>query len=413
MNKLGIFEDIVQIMHHDYAGYKDKWGVDSPARYREELLRNPDLDDFKFLDLVRDYLLDFRDRHVVFSSKNQNDFSNGFTVRRYRNKLFVTQVTQETSLEVGDALVALDGKRIEECATHFARNLLDDCDERQSWSSVIKKSETCTIESSNGEVRTFILRKYSVLPRPARYTYKSVDKRTCMLSLSDFANEGAIKKLLEDHDVEISHRENLIIDVRHNDGGNDTAFLTLLRYVFPNTFVYRELSEGETIFINYTERNCENRLAEFRKYLQFDLDDLTSEYLRRAMHSHEENRGKGFVALTEDFDLVIEGQANPKRIFVLSDTYCSSSGDMFVSICKRSPKVTVVGRNTLGVADYSNLAKEDYGDYVFLYPTSRTSLIDCGLGINGKGVDVDTYIPWTPAHLKEDVDLNHVLELCR
>lgn len=234
-----------------------------------------------------------------------------------------------------------------------------------------------------------------------------------MLSLSDFMDEGAIQKILDTHGADISQRENLIVDVRHNGGGNDTAFLPLLRYVFSNTFKFRDLFEEETIYINYTERNCRNRLAEFRKYLQFDLDDFTSEYLKRAIHEHKENQGRGFVQAVDDFDLEIEGQMQPKRVFVLSDTYCCSSGDMFVAVCKRSPKMTVVGRNTLGVTDYSNLAREDYGDFVLWYPTSRTSLIDQGMGINGKGVPVDIHLPWTPQHLEEDVDLNYVLHLIK
>lgn len=53
---------------------------------------------------------------------------------------------------------------------------------------------------------------------------------------------------------------------------------------------------------------------------------------------------------------LIQGGSNPKNIYILTDQYCGSSGDSFVKLAKQSPKVTVVGRNTMGVLDYSNVA---------------------------------------------------------
>lgn len=48
-----------------------------------------------------------------------------------------------------------------------------------------------------------------------------------------------------------------------------------------------------------------------------------------------------------------------------------------------------------------------------MYPTSKTSLVDDGLGMLGKGVTPDVYVPWTPKHLTEDVDLQQALELLK
>ena len=93
----------------------------------------------------------------------------------------------------------------------------------------------------------------------------------------------------------------------------------------------------------------------------------------------------------------------PNRIFILSDIYCRSSGDNFVQMMKQFKKVTVVGRPTLGILDYSNCCTVDYGDYRLMFPTSRCLSVDQGRGMTDKGVEPDIEIPWTPAHFERDV----------
>ena len=146
---------------------------------------------------------------------------------------------------------------------------------------------------------------------------------------------------------------------------------------------------------------------------------FSDEETRRVFHIFKRellnNKGKGFVEF--DFtdmgpDMFIKGKASPKRVIVLSDMYCGSSGDSFVEICKKSPKVTVIGRATMGVNDYANLAKKKWDDgFVMMYPTSRLSRIDQGNGMTGVGILPHVHIPWTPAHLHEDIDLEHALRL--
>lgn len=100
-------------------------------------------------------------------------------------------------------------------------------------------------------------------------------------------------------------------------------------------------------------------------------------------------------------------------MIILSDYYCGSSGDQFVEVCKNSKKVTVIGRATMGVTDYSNLAIQTWNNQIELwYPTSRVSKIDNGMGLTGVGVLPDIYIPWTPEHIFEDMDLKKALSLC-
>jgi len=53
------------------------------------------------------------------------------------------------------------------------------------------------------------------------------------------------------------------------------------------------------------------------------------------------------MAVPEELDYTIQGQLNPKNVYVLTDVTCGSSGDTFLQNVKKSPKVTVVGRPTM------------------------------------------------------------------
>ncbi|KIL48377.1 hypothetical protein KR50_14130 [Jeotgalibacillus campisalis] len=106
----------------------------------------------------------------------------------------------------------------------------------------------------------------------------------------------------------------------------------------------------------------------------------------------------------------IKGTLLPKSIVVLTDNSCGSSGESFVETCKKSTKVKVMGRATMGLNDYANLASKSWDEgFVLMYPTSRLSRIDENKGMTGIGVEPHEYIAWTPEHLKTDVDLNMAL----
>ncbi|MBY5035030.1 hypothetical protein K6V78_08205 [Streptococcus gallolyticus] len=50
------------------------------------------------------------------------------------------------------------------------------------------------------------------------------------------------------------------------------------------------------------------------------------------------------------------------------------------------PGVTVVGRPTMGILDYSNCCIVEFDDFQLMYPTSRWCAIDQGKEMIDKGV---------------------------
>src|SRR5699024_574625 len=103
---LEIFEDLVKVLHKDYAGYLDKEGCDKHDYYRKKI------NDADFVKIVREYLLDFKDLHISFKYTNklkQNNKYVGFSVRRYKDTLYVVSNEKENRVKLGDAITALNG----------------------------------------------------------------------------------------------------------------------------------------------------------------------------------------------------------------------------------------------------------------------------------------------------------------
>lgn len=421
MNYIDIFYDIVSITHKDYSGCLDKKGWDNPQSFREKIVtlsETGELDDVKFRDIVEDYLLDFRDDHMHFRLMTNNervDYDNGFKIRRYEDKLYVTYVGKENRIPKGIAITSLDGISIKELGEKYRRQLqvLGTHPEREPWENVILKHKKCNLEDKLGNELEIELKRFEKEKYVPEYSIKELQNGILLMKLTDFNDDDKINKLIEDNKAVLSNSKNLIIDVRFNRGGSDSAYLKLSEYLFKEEIDLNELDDGEMLF-NMTERNYKLRMEQFNSYLGIVEDLETRRFLEIFIKEMNKYRDKGFVKLDLS-DAISEskiyGKANPENIVVLEDVYCKSSGDAFVSLAGKSEKVTLMGRGSAGITDYSNLASQPYGEGMqFNYPTSRMSSIDEGRGLTGVGVAPKVYIPWTPEHIDRDIDLLKAVE---
>lgn len=229
-------------------------------------------------------------------------------------------------------------------------------------------------------------------------------------------NYNAISDLVNKNEQLLTTRKNLIIDVRINKGGSDLAYFDLLPYLFEGEEIdLNSFDEDTTMLTNCTTRNVELRVRLLEEALTSIEDTATLNYINNLITSLKENKGNGFVELDfteEESSFLLKTKRGPEKIILLTDVYCGSSGDSFVETCKHSSKVTVIGRPTLGLNDYANIAVMDQENkFELWYPTSKLSTVDEGKGMNGIGIQPDIYIPWTPKHFKEDIDLKKALEL--
>lgn len=419
MTKSEIFNDIVQIMKEDSASCKDKQGADVNLFLTQI---TEDMNDADFLYLVNSYLNSFElTGHLAFGLKGFGRIA--FGVQRYENALYVTSVAKETELQVGDKIIRVDGLEIDEFAKKHAVFLFGETEERQAphWEYLLRFAKNMVyISAADGTEHTCNIERGAFEGTEVKYSCKDMGNNISFIRFADFDGEEQIQQMYAENAELLKKTKVLIVDVRNNGGGSDTCFLPLLQYALPNGKRIDELdladesANKEGSEINYSARNCDMRLKGLEEYLQMDLPEETRTILVGMIDELQEYRGKGFVKRGNDaMDIPIVGDSEVEKMYIITDSGCASSGDNFVAVFSMFPKVTVVGRPTMGILDYSNVAFVQYDNYTLMYPTSRLLAVDSGNGMMKRGVKVDHYIPWTPEHLKRDVDLETVLAMIK
>lgn len=415
-----IFKEVVHIMQHDYAGWKDKIEWDQPdyfsrkiKKLKEQNLLTKEL----FTEIVNDYLVDFNDKHIFFKcidSQSKKMKNRGFHVRRYEDRLYVSDVEQETRLKKGMFFKSLGGISIPELKEIHKRLLNENHPERENWTPILSFYDDGEIEDEQGRCFIFSFKKYEKEPYTPVYSVSEIENNTLLFRITDFMNPDAIISLMEKNKESLDSYERWIIDVRVNYGGSDISFYQLLPYIMPEEGV-ELMDKDDKMLFHCTNSNCNRQIEDIEKDLDTTQDEQARFFLNFLKKEWELNKGKGFVEFNiKDFlpNTFIKGKKNPKEIVVLSDCKCGSSGESFIEICKKSRKVKVIGRATMGLNDYANLTRKKWDEgFELWYPTSRLSRIDMGQGMTGKGIEPHMHIPWTPEHLETDRDLEAALNL--
>lgn len=409
---LNIFNQIVQIMKNDYAGKDEKNGWAKPELFRSQIIKlmtSKRLDDEEFYSLVEDYLSDFKDGHLIWLANGTPMKNCGFRVRRFENSLYVIEVLiEETNVKKGWQIVQVDGIDIEMVGNNNRRKLKSDILERQKWNGLISDANTVTFQLNNGERLNYDVYNYKFNKRESKYDMKKLHDNILYMYFEDFANPDAILRLVNNNRLLMEKTPYWIIDVRNNAGGSDEAYYPLLPYLFSKG----ETRKAEDLYYLMTERNCDTRVELLKAYSEnWESKEEIEKYIRLM----EVNRGNGFVKIESALDSVMqsfdETTVNPKHVIVITDTYCGSSGDQFIYDVKQASKVTVIGRPTAGVLDYSNLTSIKIDEvFQLMYPTSKmASVIEKRFTYNG--IEPDIYIPWTPEHIESDLDLREALKI--
>lgn len=416
-----IFEEIVEIVRYDYAGCEEKQDWVNPDYYRNlisQLEKSQTMTPNQFKDIVSDYLIHLQDQHIYFIFDGKKEIkaqTRGFKVRRFKDALYVTEAIEEKRFKLGMKITSIDNQTIIQKLTSEPNSLRGNSSEREDWSHIINNALFVTIEDEHKKYITFELKNYEPIHLVKDHDLKVINVDTLLIVLPSFANVERTLGFIEDQKEQIKNCKNLIIDVRNNSGGNNQATSTLLPYIFPRNQSLNIKNEPREF--NYTKRNsdlfiqlCQN----FRKVIKDKeaLNDLDSAEELCRKHS-----GDGFVALDFSDSLkekasTFVGTDSPQKVVILTDVYCASAAEYFVDSCRPSAKVTVVGRSTMGVNDYSDLVIKQWPEMFSLYyPISRRVKKTPNHPIHGKGIQPDHYIPWTPEHIFEDFDLNYAVYL--
>ncbi|WP_049617965.1 MULTISPECIES: S41 family peptidase [unclassified Streptococcus] len=377
------------------------------------------MSDDEFLYLAKTYLASFGIlSHVGISYKSSKPY--GFALRKHKDALYVTRSLPSTNLIKGDKITHIEGLIIEDVYQKHVDFFTSKKAERQfqEWAYLVKHAAHITL-IRDGEKRAVQVAE----PVDSEHIGKKFDsyylnEQTYYMKIENFMDEVDIMALYDQAFPKLEKVENLIIDVRVNNGGTDSLYFPLFQYFLPAGKVFSSLDDDgiesgmESL---YTPTNVAHRLVSFDLFLKQDgVSQETIDFIGGLKKDMLENQDKGYVVYHHDgefFPELVGKEDSPKHVYILSDINCGSSGDNFVDTLKMMPKVTVVGRPTLGILDYSNCALVDFDQFEMIHPTSRNLCVDSGNGMNDIGVLPDIEILWTPDMIHEDKDLALVMDL--
>lgn len=223
--------------------------------------------------------------------------------------------------------------------------------------------------------------------RPQTPSLDFVGDRAAVLRVPSFGvrYKRAIDSLLAVHHDRLHSTPHLVVDVRGNGGGGDSAFdgIAALLYTGPFSLAGAEVyaSEGNTAF--YAALSSDGGLPEDVRTWAGDLAALMR------------TRPGGFVEFAGEQRAERDAVYRyPQAVAVLVDGRVASATEEFVLHARHSAKTVVLGDTTRGALDYANLRTVPLpsGERDLEMPTTRRSWLP-GFSVDRAGLAPDVAIP--------------------
>jgi hypothetical protein len=217
--------------------------------------------------------------------------------------------------------------------------------------------------------------------------------KTALLTIPSFAGylREPLAALLRQNEKALASRPDWIIDVRDNDGGDDTTYGPLLPWLLPD--------ETEQVGAEWlaTPANIEGqqKICALVEPGNKDCEAFMAEAVKR-MRSVEPG---SYVSQQDAPAITYQRQdplepRRPKRVAVLVGHGCGSACEQFLLTVRQSFTVKLLGRRSHGSLDYSNMRPHQLpsGQRLLWYATSRSSRLP-GLPVDVAGIPPDIYFP--------------------
>jgi C-terminal processing protease CtpA/Prc len=126
-----------------------------------------------------------------------------------------------------------------------------------------------------------------------------------------------------------------------------------------------------------------------------DLSKEEIAYFNNKLALMEKAKGPWVVNNADEIDSAFTEKAFPKKIIIIVNNECGSSAEEFLLAARQSSKVSLVGENSIGNLDYSNIITTPFlcYPYTLQYPITRSRRLDLGQGIDNVGIAPKIYLP--------------------
>ena len=138
----------------------------------------------------------------------------------------------------------------------------------------------------------------------------------------------------------------------------------LLPYVLDQSVPVCEVMEGQGLLTLYTEKNCRRRIAQLKTAATDpDMASIASEMIEEL----EAKAGLGWVLETEadwgaEEDTLIQSIHPERRTVLVTDIFTAGVAEELANLASRSPRCTLVGRQSSGRYQTCNLISVVFDD---------------------------------------------------
>jgi len=180
-------------------------------------------------------------------------------------------------------------------------------------------------------------------------SFKKVSKDICVLKIQDawVTNKRLVDSIVGANLTTIKETPYLIIDIRGNGGGHIRTFDTVMQLIYSKPYK----TDGLIV------RASKDNISLYKETLEDPIYADQAASLKRTVQIMEENLGK-MVAISHPRSITYEKvMPFPKKVAVIVDRKTGSAAEMFVQYAKQSDKVLIVGTNTKGAFDYTEIVR--------------------------------------------------------
>jgi len=221
---------------------------------------------------------------------------------------------------------------------------------------------------------------------------RSLSQKTFYIKIESFEPDfkPVIDSMLKANKRLLDSIPNLVLDLRYNGGGSDNLWAPLVPYFYTNPIKY----VGVDILSTPTTISGWKKYLEDENMSKESIDDIKDKITKM------ENAKGQWVNMGDDqIDSSMRPKAYPKKIVMLINKWCGSSTEELLLAARQSSKVILMGENTIGNLDYSNVVETPFScfPYTLHYATTRSRRLNSNQGIDNIGI-APKY------HLTEDAD---------
>ena len=393
-----------------------------------------------------------------------------FGTQRYGDVLYVIWAAPSAAVRVGEQIVGVNGKSLAEVRPEVERTLwttVEPADpEREDWSIVLAFAKNLQVRGVDGIERTVkvdVSAGDAEWAKPVRCTNDAGDvepaaasgevaggaepaeaaddaamgaagRPCCELShVGDVVvltlrnpSDPAFGEVLDGLLSEVCIAKHLVIDVRGCRGGMQEDIFPLVPFVLaPGTTTTPEQLFGKPgIAMNYSRHNVDDKLKELEVLRTqaregtsvpedlAELDELAADLqAKRGQKGVREMESAEAFYPDVQFSRSAGGPAAPARVAVLADRCTGEAAEWLARAAKSAGYASVMGRATIGSLDNTcpRAVRLD-DDLTLILPTATYLEALEGDATLGRGIAPDVHIPWTPAQLSHDVELETACE---